>query len=169
MTATPRRALIVTTAAALSLTTSLALTGCFANPLDQLADKIAEGSAQQGAEKLIEGMTGGDLDIDLGGDLPEDFPSDVPLIDGDIITSTAMTIDDGRSWMVNLRVEDGKAAAKEARAALTSAGFEESVWSDLGEMKTGSFSNGKYSVTLGVFLDDEEPTVGYTVHRAAEE
>jgi hypothetical protein len=169
MTATPRRALVVTAAAALSLTTSLALTGCFGNPLDQLTDKIAEGSAQQGAEKLIEGMTGGDLDIDLGGELPDDFPSEVPLIDGKVITSTAMTIDDGRSWMVNLSVKDGKAAAEEARAALTSAGFEETVWSDLGEMKSGNFSNGTYSVSLAVFLDETEPTIGYTVLQGAKE
>lgn len=169
MTTAPPRALTVTVAAALSLATTLALTGCFPNPLDQLTDKIAEGSAQEAAEKLIEGATGGDLDIDLGGEIPADFPSEIPLIDGTVITATAMTIEESRTWMVNLSVKDGKAAAKEARAALTSAGFEETLWSDMGEMKTGRFSNENYSVTTGVFLDDDEPTFSYSVHQISQE
>jgi|GEM_PF-1706122 len=156
-------------AIAIAVTATLTLSGCFANPLDQITDKIGSEIAEGGAEKLIEGMTGGELDIEAGS-LPKDFPSEVPVVDGEIISSVGMTLEEGRTWSVTLKVDDSLAAMATAREQLVSAGFEETLWNEAQSMTMGIFSKGEsFSVMVtGSAFDDEDHAVGYQVTKATE-
>ncbi len=147
------------------LVASLALAGCFPNPLDQINEQVAKG----GAEKLIEDMTGGDVDVDLeGGKLPEDFPADIPTPDGTIAMATKMKTDEGTMWMVRYEVGDAMAAAEDARQMLLADGWEEAMWTDGGGMLSGMFGKGDYAVNITAMGDDEEQMFSYNVIHSVE-
>lgn len=147
--------LVRSAAIAIAVTATVTLSGCFANPLDQITDKIGSGIAEGGAEKLVEGMTGADLDIESG-KIPEDFPSEVPMIDGPIQSSFSMKVDTGKTWTVAVEVKDVAAAANAAREKLTSAGFEESMWSEGEGMTMGMYSRDTLSVIISGIADDSD-------------
>lgn len=150
-------------AIAIAMTAAFTLSGCFANPLDQITDKIGSEIAQGGAEKLVEGLTGGDIDVTTG-KLPADFPAEVPVIEGTIVTSTKLGIAEGASWQVTISVSDVPAAMQQAREKLLGAGFEETVWTESESIPMGIFSNDTYGIILGGIDDGgDEPIVSYQV------
>ncbi|EPR76886.1 hypothetical protein ADILRU_0725 [Leifsonia rubra CMS 76R] len=142
----------------IALVTTLSLSGCFANPLDQIGESIAQG----GAEKLIEGATGGEVDLETDGEMPKDFPNEVPVVDGKVEFSTGLTIDGSRSWTVSFSVDDAESAMSSAREELVAAGFEEVLWSDA-SMIMGSFSSDAYLVIVSAYADEDEQVVSYQV------
>jgi len=145
-----------------ALATTLSLSGCFANPIDQLTDKIGSGIAEGGAEKIIEGATGSDVDIEADGTMPQDFPDEVPIIDGEIETAVGLTIEGIQTWTVTFMVDDAKSSINAAREMIVGAGFEESLWSD-SYMIMGTFSNDAYHVTVSAYTDEDEQRVAYQV------
>jgi hypothetical protein len=145
------------------MTAALTLSGCFANPFDQLTDRIGSEIAKGGAEKLVEGMTGGGLEI-APGSLPDDFPAEVPVVDGEIQSSMSMLIEDTKAWNVTIKTGDANAALATARKELVAAGFEESLWNDGKVMAMGMFSKGDFRVNISaMFADDEDPIINYQV------
>jgi len=161
--------LVKSAVVAIAMAAAFTLSGCFANPIDQITDRIGSEIAEGGTEKLVEGMTGGELDFEAGS-LPKDFPSEVPMVDGDIMSSVGMTLEDGRTWSVTLKVDDSLAAMATAREQLVSAGFEETLWNEAQNMTMGIFSKGEsFSVMItGSAFDDEEQVVAYQVTKATE-
>ena len=74
-------------AGAISVGLAVSLSGCFANPLDQLTEGLVEGLVEGGVEQLIE--QGSDLDINFGegAALPSDWPTELPVPQGEILIS----------------------------------------------------------------------------------
>lgn len=127
--------------AALSVGLALTLSGCFANPLEQLTGDLIEG----GVEQIIEDQTG--VDVDVNGDgasLPDGFPSEIPVPDGKIGFSAGA---DG-TYTVAFEVADA-AAIDATIAELIASGFTQTAEFDLGDgAGTSSFENGDYVVAL---------------------
>jgi len=150
------------TIVAVALATTLSLSGCFANPIDQLTDKIGSGIAEQGAEKLIEGATGSDVDIEADGTMPQDFPDEVPIIDGKIETAVGLTIDGQQTWTVTFIVDDAISSVNAARKMIVEAGFEETLWSE-SYLIAGMFSNDDYQISVSAYAEEDDQRVTYQV------
>lgn len=75
------------TIVALSAGLALTLSGCFANPLEQLTEGLVEGVVEGGVEQLIEQGSGLDIDFGEGAALPADWPAELPVPDGEILIS----------------------------------------------------------------------------------
>lgn len=149
---------------AVALTTTFALSGCFANPIDQLTDKIGSEIAEGGAEKLVEGITGGELDLETGGELPKDFPAEVPVVDGTVQTAIASTIEGTKTWIVTFAVDDADAAMASVRDEFMAAGYEEVLWSESEVMTNGSLTNDNYIVIVSNMMSSEdEQVISYSV------
>lgn len=144
------------------LATIVSLSGCMANPVDQLADRISSGIAEGGTGKLIESMTGSDVDIQADGTMPKDFPAEVPVTDGKIQSAMGMTIEGTQTWTASFLVDDAESAINLARAELVAAGFAETVWNDA-SIIMGMFSNDAYQVIVSAFADEDEQVVSYQV------
>lgn len=144
--------------AALALGIALTLTGCFANPLDQLTEGLVEG----GVEQIIEDQTGVDVDVDgLGGaSLPADWPADVPTPDGEIVLASSA----GGVYSVIINVANAD-AVQSAFDEMLLAGFAEISTLDLGEgAVTRVYENTSWNVgVLGAVNDDGTATMQYTV------
>ncbi len=131
----------VPTIAALSLGLALTLSGCFANPLEQLTDGLVEG----GVEQIIEDQTGVDIDIDgTGASLPDNWPADVPTIEGNVVFSAAAN----DAFTAAITTPD-LAAAEQAFTDLLDAGYTQVAEIQLGEgAASRTFENGTYNVTV---------------------
>lgn len=157
---------------AIALTTPFALSGCFANPLDQITDKITDeiGSeiAEGGAEELVEGITGGEFDIETGGELPDDFPAELPVVDGKVQSAIGSTVDGKKIWIMTFVVDDAAATMDELRGKFAAAGFEEGVWNKTEHMTTASVQSDTYIVTLSDMMSNEdEQLISYSVAEKA--
>ena len=148
--------------AALAAGLALALTGCFANPLDQLTEGLVEG----GVEQIIEDQTGVDVDIDgTGASLPADWPADVPTVDGEVVFSASA------NGAYNAAITVASAAdAERAFTDMTDAGYTEISALDLGEgALTRVYENGTWSVSIIVGVnDDGTAVVQYTIAPASQ-
>ncbi|OYX53325.1 MAG: hypothetical protein B7Y93_07810 [Micrococcales bacterium 32-70-13] len=143
--------------AVLSLGVALTLSGCFANPLEQLTEGIVEG----GVEQIIEDQTGVDVDIDgTGASLPADWPAEVPTVEGDIAFSASANDTFSAAITVG-SIGEGEQAFTD----LTDAGFVEVSALDLGEgAQTRIYENGTYNVGVIVAQnDDGTALVQYTI------
>ena len=143
--------------AALGLSLALALSGCFANPLDGIVDGLVEG----GVEQLIENQTGVDVDINgSGASLPATWPAEVPTPNGQITFSAAA----GDVFSVSITVASAEAAEAGYQALLAS-GFTETSSFDLGDgVKSYTASSDSYAVSYGFGpSDDGTSTVQMTV------
>lgn len=143
--------------AALGLGLALTLSGCFANPLEQLTEGLVEG----GVEQIIEDQTG--VDVDLGGSgasLPANWPTDVPTVSGDVVFSAAAN-DTYNAAITVANIGD----AERAFTDLIDAGFTEVSTLDLGEgAQTRVYENGTYNVGVIVAQnDDGTALVQYTI------
>ncbi len=127
--------------AALGLGLALTLSGCFANPLEQLTEGLIEG----GVEQLIEDQTGVDVDIDgTGASLPDSWPADVPTIDGNVVFSAA-----ANDAFTAAITTPNLAAAEQAFTDLLDAGYTQVAEIQLGEgAASRTFENGTYNVTV---------------------
>lgn len=145
MTSTKTRAAL---AASVAVFASVALAGCFANPI--------EGLVKGGVEQAVEGATGGD--VSLGGQLPAGFPSEIPLIDGEIGFGGSAGEGSEAGWVVTIQSEAADPIA-EARAKLEAAGFtaEAGFEGDTGSL--AAYRNERY----GVVVAGETGGVLYTV------
>jgi len=126
---------------ALCAVLALGLTGCFANPLDQLTEGISEGIV----EGVVEGATG--VDVDVSGDgtsasLPSGWPAEVPTPSGRIVGSFGA--DNAYTATFELA---GEAAGEAGRDALLAAGFELTSEAEFGGLKTVVLENATLSVT----------------------
>ena len=143
--------------AALSLGVALALSGCIANPLEQLTEGLIEG----GVEQIIEGQTGVDVDVNgNGASLPNDWPAEVPTVDGEVGFSVAAN----GTFTAALTVPN-VAAAEEPFTQLLDAGFTEVSALDLGNgAATRVYENGAYNVVVIIGSnDDGTAAVQYTI------
>ena len=134
--------------AALALTASLALSGCFANPLDGLVEGLVEG----GVEQLIENQTGVDVDLGgSGGSLPSSWPAEVPTVSGEIAYSAAF---DG-NFSASLTVGSIEAAQR-AFSDLEAAGYTVTGEMQLGDgIETRTFENDTYNVVVVIAPNDD--------------
>lgn len=152
------------TGIALGAAAVCALTACFSNPLEDMSEDLAQG----GAEKIIEEATGGETDIEFG-DIPDDFPDEITLVSDNVVQGMSINSDDGKGTMVT--VSDPRSVdelAQQVKADFS--GWEETVWSDMGEMVTGVFLlDETLSVTVGVVegSGDEDTMVSYTAIASA--
>lgn len=133
-------------AIAIAGVTATLLTGCFANPLEDLVDR--------GVEDAVEGATGGD--VSLGGELPADFPTSVPLVEGEVTFGAGAGGSEGWIVMINSTAADPLA---DAAAALEGAGFTKDTELSGGGTAAQVYSNGE----LLVLLAGEGEAVSYTV------
>lgn len=134
-------------ALALAALLTVGLSGCFANPVEQLVQDGVE-NAVEGA---VEGATGTDVDLG-GGELPDGFPTDaVPVIDGEIVYGAGMAVDGGQAWAVMVKVADRDAAYAEVKQLLTDAGFETTMESSAEGGAFAIFTSDAYvaQVTVG--------------------
>lgn len=127
-------------AALIALGLAVSLSGCFANPLDQITEGIVEG----GVEQIIEDQTGVDVDIDgTGASLPDGWPAEVPVPAGTIIASAAV---DG-TFFITMETAS-VAEAESGYESLLASGFTETSMLDLGnDSKTYSAENESLSVS----------------------
>lgn len=133
-------------AVAIAGITASLLTGCFANPVEELVNRGVEGA--------VEGATGGD--VSLSGKLPADFPADVPVIDGKIGLSAGAGGTEG--WIVAVTSSSTDAVA-DAAAALEGAGFTEDTTVSGGGVGAKVYTNADYLVLIA----GDGGTVSYTV------
>lgn len=153
-----------TVAAALTLSASLALTGCFGAPGIPGVPGIpgaGAGSDEQQAEDFVEGMLDqmgdqaeGEFDMSTG-ELPEGFPADVPVT-GTPTMGFAFSDDTGTGWNVSTETAgpaDSVMAAIDGQ--LTGAGFSSEF--------EGFYESDAYSVVVFVAEQDGGVSVTYTV------
>jgi len=145
--------------AVLGLGLALTLSGCFANPLEQLTQGLVEG----GVEQIIEDQTGVDVNIDgagSGASLPDNWPADVPTVEGNVVFSAS---GDG-IFSAAIAVADA-AAAERAYTLLTDAGYTETSFFDLGEGSSSrAFEGGAYTVSIITAVnEDGTATATYSV------
>jgi len=133
-------------AVAIAGVTASLLTGCFANPVEELVNRSVE--------EAVEGATGGD--VSLTGELPADFPTEVPVIEGKIGLSAGAGGTEG--WIVAITSSSNDAMA-EAAAALEAAGYTEDTSVSGGELGAKVYTGSGYLVLLA----GEGGTVSYTV------
>ena len=134
----------------LALAIMPALSGCFANPIEQ----------------IVEGATGGDVDLG-GAGLPDGFPSaDVPIVDGEIIYGLGIGNDDGKVWNVTIKV-GGLDVVDEIKSKLEGAGFtanEAGVGGATEDRATLLYDSDTYNVLVVVSRDADNGFVAnYTV------
>ncbi|MDZ8276184.1 hypothetical protein R2Q81_09535 [Microbacterium aquimaris] len=145
----------LTSLAALTAGGVLVLTGCFANPIEQLVG----GGAEDAVERLIEEQTGTDIDIDTGGgvDVPEGWP-ELPLPDGDLLAAYEV---DG-AFSLYYQITD-PATAESLVATLEGQGFESISSGEVGDLKTVLLQTPEWSVNVGWgFEDGDVVTLSYS-------
>lgn len=176
----------------LALTTALAVSGCSSAaepeatpPAEQDASTTEEQAAapeasapegsspEQGSgadDAAIEEATDGLVGFDLG-DLAEDFPADVvPLLDGEIVMSTDLTLGDTtKTWKVTIVPEvAADEIATTVQSRLADAGFG-GEWSNMGEnislYTSGDAQDDLFQVTVQLTTDDGRTAVAYGVTR----
>ena len=140
--ATTRAAMAIAIA---GVTASL-LTGCFANPVEELVNRSVEGA--------VEEATGGD--VSLSGELPADFPAEVPVIEGKVGLSAGAGGAEG--WVVAITSTSSDALA-EAAAELEAAGYTEDTAVSGAQLGAKVYTGADYLVLLA----GEGSTVSYTV------
>ena len=142
---------------ALGLGLALTLSGCFANPLEQLTEGLVEG----GVEQLIEDQTGVDIDVNgNGASLPDSWPSDVPTPDGTVLFSAAA----GGTFTASFEVAD-TGVVDRLTGELEAAGYTKTQEADYGGLLNTLWENDAYTVTT-VFIageGDNADTLQYSI------
>ncbi|GAA4433683.1 hypothetical protein GCM10023169_40810 [Georgenia halophila] len=132
---------------------SMTLAGCFANPAEDLVDEVSEDAAKQGAEELVEGVTDGQVDVEYG-EMPENFPDEVPLVSTDVMQSTTVNDEQGSGIMV-IVADAGKPSEVAQKIKADFSGWEEVVWTDMGELISAQYRMDEMVVTVGVTAGSE--------------
>lgn len=123
---------------------TLTLSGCFANPLEELTES--------GVEGIVEEATGVDVDVDSDGSasIPDDFPAEVPLPPGSPTTS----LDVDGTFQLTYQIDDA-AVAEALVEELVAGGYTELATSDLGQLKTWVYENATYTVSISLLTDGD--------------
>lgn len=158
MRASTKKFTTMTATLALVAGATLSLSGCFGNPLENLA--------QGGANEVIKNATGQDVKIG-GQSLPGDFPSQIPIVEGEILLGTAVNSDDDRGWMLSIKAND-PSAFKKLQSQLVDAGFEESILTE-GSNPMAVYQGHGYNVIISTDLSDDDNLVGYIVSKVEED
>lgn len=150
-------------AVTLAVFVSVALTGCFSNPLEDLERKVSEAAGEQGVEKLVEEMTGGGVEISFG-EIPDGFPEEVPLISTNVVQSSTVESED--TTMMSVIIADPREPSKVAPDVRSGfADWEEEYWADVGdEMFTGQFRNDRMFILVSIMEDGDGSNVSYMVY-----
>lgn len=131
-------------AGAIGVGLAVSLSGCFANPLDQLTEGLVEGLVEGGVEQLIEQGSGLDIDFGEGAALPSGWPAELPVPQGEILISGGS---DGTS---SIAMNTTLAFAEAGVADLLNDGFTIVQESALGEgAQVYILENDRYSVSYG--------------------
>lgn len=148
-----------TAAIGLTLAATLSLSGCFANPLDNLVEDVVGG----GVENLIEEKLGEDVDINIPGEdggatLPDNWPSDVPTPEGEVIFSAAAE----GGFQASIQVSD-QSVVDALYADLEAAGYTLEGEADLGGLVSRNYVGPDFGIVVGSISDEEtgQVTVQY--------
>lgn len=138
--------------AAVAMTASLMLSGCFGVPT--LTGGGTGGSGSSGGSDSSSSDTGTDSSegSDSGSDdvpeelqgMPATFPPEIPLISGEVVFG----IDVGTGWSVLIAVDDLEADFVDAADRLTSAGYESLLETVASTGSFGAFENDLYQVQV---------------------
>lgn len=103
-----------------------------------------------------------------GTELPDGFPESVPLIDGKILSGSALDSPEGTGFTVAVEVAgDGTAVSADIKAAFTEAGYKTVSDSSAGGSSILGFESEDWTVVVGVNPGDPA-TVSYTVAPASQ-
>lgn len=147
-----RKFTTITTALALAIGATFTLSGCFGNPLDDLA--------RGGASEFLKGATGADIDIG-GTSIPQNFPSQIPVADGEVEFGGSIAVEGKRVWTVRIKSKDSAVFSK-LQSTLRASGFEESFATE-GESAMGAFEGHGYGLVVNVDKRDGAYGVTYVV------
>lgn len=133
-----------------------------AEPIDsatEVATAIPETSAS-GTEAAPSGDTATDAPVETLS-LPSDLPADVPIIAGDVVSTSGEAADDNTpGWTITIAV-DGADSFETIRADFADAGFDELVLFNDEFGGSGVFTNANWSVAVNVGQDGRAAT-GWT-------
>jgi hypothetical protein len=136
---------------------TLALSGCFQNPIESAVERATE----QAVEKALE-QEGIDADIDygVGSDVsvPEGWPASVPIPEGKIYS--AMTLDDMRTITMEVASEAAGLAGLEA---IKAQGFDVIFEQAAEGLRTVALDGNGLSVIYGMVTDQDTTTVTISV------
>lgn len=142
-----------------------------------------EDVGQQLGERLVEEQIGDDADVGVDADsgeiriddgkggslssgrrLPDSFPDEVALVEGEVLSGTALDDESTRGWAVAVQLDGDLAAVfEDAVALLEERGFDQTAEIYAGTA-SATLSNGAYDVLVAAFDDGSGAvTVGYTV------
>ena len=152
---------------------------------------MAACSPENVAEQIIEAGADGDVDVDIdndggeitidsddgsvtissGGDLPDNWPDQVPVIDGKITGSSAITVDEGTSYSVVIEVSGSVSDIFDRlKSDMEAANFEKDSESTFstgdGTFSTATFTSAEHQVIISVSDTSETTTVSYAVTTA---
>jgi hypothetical protein len=141
-------------AATISVGLAVSLSGCFANPLDQLTEGLVEGLVEGGVEQLIEQGSGVDIDFGDGAALPSDWPAALPVPDGEILLSGSS---EGTS---TIAMNTTVAFAESGLADLVNSGFTIAQEQSIGDgAKVYILENDSYTVSYAWADSSDEGVV----------
>ncbi len=94
--------------------------------------------------------------------LPDDFPPVIPLIEGDIFTSSSTST----GWVVWISSSDPISGYQEASSSLEDAGFTATADQSINGSAGGVFTSDQYTVTVSAGSDAKyQNAVGYQVDK----
>lgn len=139
----------IATTIALAFGVTFTVSGCVANPLEQLA--------KGGASEFLKGATG--TDIDLGGkSIPKNFPTQIPVAEGEVEFGGSITSEGSTIWTVRIATQDPAVFTK-IQSKFLSSGFEESFVTE-GETPMAAYEGHGYGVLINV--DNQDGAMGVT-------
>jgi hypothetical protein len=158
MRSSARKFTTITTAIALAFGATFTLSGCFANPLEDML--------KGGAGDIIKGATGADMDFG-GTSIPKDFPVQIPVAEGEIEMGGSITVEGNKVWTLRINANDPNVFEKISRQ-LVSNGFEESFRTE-GKTPKGGYDGHGYGLILNVDIHDGKVGVTYVVTETDDE
>lgn len=103
-----------------------------------------------------------------GAELPDGFPEDVPLVEGTVLSGSALDSPDGKGFTVAVETAgDAASVADEVKAGFAGAGYKTVNDSSAGGTAILGFESAAWTVVVGVNPGDRV-TVSYTVAPSAE-
>ncbi|MAT19196.1 MAG: hypothetical protein CMF56_11685 [Leifsonia sp.] len=129
---------------------SLALSGCFVNPLESITENLVE----EGVEELIEGQTGVDIDVNGSGiSLPDSWPSELPVPSEGTLQYSASI---GETFSAQYEVS-GRGTFDDLVSKLEAAGFENTGEIEYGGLTSTALETERWQVSI-VYIDGEDST-----------
>lgn len=145
-TMTPKTRATIPIAVVMALAAAPLLTGCFGNPVHNIAKSASGGK------------------VDVGGtSIPSDFPKSIPVYSGKVVSAAALGSGAKEIWNVSIQVPDPN-ALKDIQSALTKAGLTTQAEGNAGKVGASLIATGKtYSVAVLLAKDSHGFIANYTV------